>query len=278
MDPRPTPELFQTALKLQFSGQLAEAEPLYREILARNPNHPEATHFLGVLAHQVGKLDLAEEIIRRSIQLNPNVAGFHNNLGEILRTRGKDEEALQSYKRAVQLEPKFVEAYSNIGVIMAKRQQYDESKLWLLQALRLRPDFVPALHLLGGLLMETGKSEDAKVPLKRVLELQPDHAEGKYLYAAASGGADAPPAPPTPYIAGVFDGYADHFDEHLVNDLAYRVPQLLRAAVDRARPDGATFDILDLGCGTGLTGAVFKGRAKTLHGVDVSPGMIDQAK
>src|SRR5215218_6051369 len=106
MDPASTPQLLQSALHLLFAEQkLAEAEPLLREILRRDPNHAEATHFLGVLAHMVGKLDLAEEIIRRSIQLNPNVAGFHNNLGEILRSRGKDADAMKAYRQAVKLDP-----------------------------------------------------------------------------------------------------------------------------------------------------------------------------
>jgi predicted TPR repeat methyltransferase len=36
--------------------------------------------------------------------------------------------------------------------------------------------------------------------------------------------------------------------------------------------------ILDLGCGTGLTGAVFRARAACLDGLDLSPAMIEKAR
>ena len=43
------------------AGRFTDAEALYQQVLQTEPEHPIATHMLGLLAHQVGKNDLAVE-------------------------------------------------------------------------------------------------------------------------------------------------------------------------------------------------------------------------
>ena len=89
----------------------------------------------------------------------------------------------------------------------------------------------------------------------------------------------SPDTSPTAYIVNLFDSYADRFDDHLVNTLQYRAPQLLRAAIepliDNIRLKGT---ILDLDCGTGLCGPLFRDIADQLIGVDLSPEMLEKAR
>src|SRR5262249_38928289 len=96
------------------------------------------------------------------------------------------------------------------------------------------------------------------------------------------------PGPPGPAKAmspshwrAVFDQYAPRFDSALVEGLAYRGPQRLLEAVGRVRaplPDAAFDTMLDLGCGTGLAGAAFRTQVRHLTGVDLSPGIVAQAR
>src|ERR1043165_1981245 len=58
---------------------------------------------------------------------------------------------------------------------------------------------------------------------------------------------------PAKFVERFFESYADNFDPHLVDTLEYPMPELLREMVLSAAP-GRRFDILDLGCGTGLCG------------------------
>src|SRR5688500_13700803 len=51
--------LLQTAVSHHQAGQAAEAERLYRQVLAVDPEQADALHLLGVLAYQVGRADLA---------------------------------------------------------------------------------------------------------------------------------------------------------------------------------------------------------------------------
>ena len=58
------PEALAIAIQHHQAGRLQAAEQIYRQILAVEPNHADAIHLLGVIAHQVGKHEIAVEYIR----------------------------------------------------------------------------------------------------------------------------------------------------------------------------------------------------------------------
>lgn len=81
---------------------------------------------------------------------------------------------------------------------------------------------------------------------------------------------------PASYVRALFDDYAERFDEHLMVDLAYQAPNLVRSLVGQ-RLDGQTPMIVDLGCGTGICGPLFSSLGGTLIGVDLSQEMLQRA-
>jgi predicted TPR repeat methyltransferase len=97
------------------------------------------------------------------------------------------------------------------------------------------------------------------------------------FHLAALTGQDVPAAAPPSTMVALFDGYAEKFDEHLTGHLKYRCPELLHEAVAALKPR-AGLNVLDLGCGTGLCGPLFRPLAASLAGVDLSPAMIDKAR
>jgi predicted TPR repeat methyltransferase len=126
-------------------------------------------------------------------------------------------------------------------------------------------------------LIELRRTEEAAAVLERCLKVDPANQTARFLLAAATGAdGTSVPAPPPGFTATLFDRYAHRFDTHLVADLAYRGPEQLREVVDRIQPQGQ-FDILDLGCGTGLVGLRFRDRARSLVGVDASEQMLRRA-
>jgi SAM-dependent methyltransferase len=64
----------------------------------------------------------------------------------------------------------------------------------------------------------------------------------------------------------------------MIGHLAYAAPQILFDLASMVMPGHDKLTILDLGCGTGLAGAVFKPLAVQLDGVDLSPAMIEKAR
>ncbi len=94
---------------------------------------------------------------------------------------------------------------------------------------------------------------------------------------------EAQPAPTrasAAYVRALFDGYAPRYDGHMTGALSYRGPDILLAAAEAAADfsvDGP-YDAVDLGCGTGLSGAAFRAHCRTLLGVDLSPRMCAAAE
>ena len=71
------PHAIQAALVHHQAGRLPQAEAIYRQILQVAPNSPDALHFLGVIAYQMGKNEVAVELISKAISVNPSSIATH---------------------------------------------------------------------------------------------------------------------------------------------------------------------------------------------------------
>jgi protein O-GlcNAc transferase len=175
----------QTGLSYQQSGRFAEAEKIYREVLALQPNHPDALHLLGMLAGQMGRLDVAEDLLQRAIQRNPDSAQAHNNLGFVLAGKGRREEAIASYQRAVGIKPDLAEAQSNLGAALSGAGRPSEAIAAYRQVIRLKPEFAEAHNNLGNLLMEVGQFDQAVASYRQAIRVKANYtvAHSNLLYA-----------------------------------------------------------------------------------------------
>ncbi len=104
-----------------------------------------------------------------------------------------------------------------------------------------------------------------------VLRIDPDDRGGASVRLAAIGRGPAPLRAPEAYVETLFDQHAEVFDAMLVDQLGYRTPEDLRAALQGRGPFAR---LLDLGCGTGLTGAALSDLTGHRTGVDISEGMV----
>ena len=105
----------------------------------------------------------------------------------------------------------------------------------------------------------------------------PGNATARYMHAATAGEA-VPPAAPADYVREHFDHFAPSFEAALVGRLGYGTPAVMRDALQAwMRAQAAPLRILDLGCGTGLSGPLFRPFAAHLAGVDLAPRMLEIA-
>jgi predicted TPR repeat methyltransferase len=149
----------------------------------------------------------------------------------------------------------------------------------LQQALELTPGYASAWFALGELREKLGDTEGAAFAYRQAREADPEDRHGALVNLIRIGAA-APADMPPVYVRTLFDHYAPEFDRALTEGLDYSAPALLLTAVETARAGRAAHftAMLDLGCGTGLAGAAFRRKAATLVGVDLSPGMLEQAR
>lgn len=142
----------------------------------------------------------------------------------------------------------------------------------------LQPDWVDAWFVVAETCEQLGTLDDAISAYHRCLAIDPADRFGAAARLAMMGAAPTPTRLPAAYVTALFDGVATRFEESLVGRLDYRAPQLLYDAVTDHRDRLATpLSILDLGCGTGLAGEIFRKLAQRLDGIDLSPRMIDEA-
>ena len=147
------------------------------------------------------------------------------------------------------------------------------------QTVELQPGFAAAWFDLGDAREVAGQREAAVAAFQEVLKANPAdrHGAGLRLRLLDIGGH----AMSADYVRSVFDQYARKFDDALAA-LSYSAPQMLAQAVEavcRERKRPVQFGtMLDLGCGTGLSGEAFRPVVDWMEGVDLSPGMIEQAR
>lgn len=279
MSAPPSPPRLQAALAAHQQNDLPTAERIYREILAESEADPDALHWLGVLALQVGEAEIAVELISDSLKVRPNDHLAIANLGNAYRALGSWSEAETAFAQTLALQPGFVDVWIRYADMAREQGQHATARPRLEQALTLAPDNVNALFVLGEVCRELGDHDAARRHWERCAELDPTDHTGVRLALAALGALPTPPCPDPGWIATLFDSYAGAFDRHLTETLGYVGPELL-ADVARAWAGerAGALAVADIGCGTGLAGAALRPLARSMVGVDLSPNMIALAE
>lgn len=298
------------AIKCHQKDLLAEAEMLYRKVLAVAPESLDALHFLGLLCHQQGRNEEAVGLINRIIAIAPDSFDAHNNLGNVHQAMLQADKAEACYRKALAINPAHAPAYNNLGVILMALDRPEEAESAYHEAVKLSPETTEHHFNLGNAYRRTGKYDQAIEAYTTVVSFKPDHLGAwqglarcylqsdrreeavqvfdnliklnpgnpvlAYLRAACLG-TDIPERAPDNYLQQLFDESATQFDNHL-ELLEYRAPGLLCAALaDILKTPDASRNILDAGCGTGLCGPLLRPYAQNMEGVDISRGMLSLA-
>jgi predicted TPR repeat methyltransferase len=260
---------------LRRLGRLPDALDSYEQALALRPDYPEAWCHRAIVLHDLGRHDEAAASARQALNARPGHADALLALGNALQGLERFEEAIAAYDSALACGPR-ADVWCARGAALKKAGALDDALHSYERALALRPDYVLARHYRANVLRALGRNDDAIADYRQALALGADTAEIGFALAALGQGA-MPSAAPPDYVKGLFDQYAGHFDQHLVDVLDYRTPALLEALLRRhvAAPVG---EALDLGCGTGLCGPLLRPLVGRLTGVDLSGRMLDKAR
>lgn len=255
-------------------------------MLALAPEQPDALNLLGTVLRQQGDLPGAIALIRRALARQPEAPVYLASLGAALAEAGQLEEAVAALRAALRRRPQDGLSLRHLGQALAALGRAREALPPLRQAVKLEPRSAEARLALAHAAREAGAAPESRREAEAALRLAKGDADlagqARFLLAAL-GAAAAPDRAPAAYVRDLFDQYAPRFDEELTQRLAYRTPQALaallaaHAGAEGGVPAEGTLDILDLGCGTGLSGLALAPFARRLEGLDLAPRMLAEA-
>jgi tetratricopeptide (TPR) repeat protein len=180
-----TQQALKRGRELHQAGRLNDAEGVFRQILAVDPNHADGLHLLGVMAHQRGHYELAVDLIGKAIDRNGAVADFHCNFGSALHALGRMSDAEAHYRRAITLNPTHVESYNNFGNVLNAQGRLEEAQKQFRQALALRPSYAEAHFNLANTLLSQGRTDEAIMYYQQAVGLLPRFPHAHFQLAQA---------------------------------------------------------------------------------------------
>lgn len=168
------------AQELHQSGEFAQAETLYEEILLNAPKNPELLHILGVICHQKKNYSKATQYLREAIQQKRDDPVFFYHLGTNLMSSGQLPEAISNFKMALKLKPDYIKSHYSLGLAFQQAKLTKEAEYHYRQAIKLDPRNEKANLNLGNLLQSYHHWSTAISHYEIVLSQNPDHFEANY--------------------------------------------------------------------------------------------------
>lgn len=258
-------------------GKLAEAKVAATRALTLNPRMGEAHFTLGSISEALGEREQARDCFRQAAELLPGLPDAPMRLGKVLFSLGDHAGATKSFQSVVNLDPGLAEAHYLMGQCFYELGLFEGAINCYRRVVALNPDHLQAHYSIAYIWGGMGRYTDAAEHYAEVLRINPRDEQARHLLAAYQGQTTS--TAPADYVRVLFEGFADTFDEKLVGELGYRVPEDLRDMVSQiVAPASGSLDVIDLGCGTGLCAPLFRAMARTLHGVDLTPRMIEKAR
>ncbi len=206
----------------------------------RNDSLPSRLNEIRALIEK-GNAQRAAEIARDTAVLYPGIAAVAVALGEALLATDHLPAAIAEFQRALRLDPDLDDARYGIG------------RAWL----------------------EAGEPQKA---LEIFAHLDGERFAGLPALTRRAEAMKNETRSNANYVRHLFDQFSPDYDSRMLGHLGYGAPQILRALADLVIQPARRLAILDLGCGTGLSGQAFKDLASRLDGMDLSPRMIEKAR
>ena len=268
---------YNLGVALRDLGQNKAAANALGKVLALNPAHEGAATSLGHILVALHRYDEAEETFRRILNHQPGNAEFYAAYGSAMQAMGRYETAVKMYRMAIELQPPgSADLHFILGECFQKQKLPDRAVTCFRKAITIDKHHKEAHYSLASLYSIMNRHEESAKHFVEILRLNPNDEQARHLLAAQQGKTTV--TAPAAYVVTLFDGYADNFDTKLA-ELGYNTPELLHEMVSQhVTLAPSSQDIIDLGCGTGLCAPLFRDSARTLHGVDLSPGMIEKAR
>jgi len=264
-------QIYRLALEAHEQEDYGRAVELYGQVLAQHPDADLVLYNRGLALYQLARFTEAATAFSQAVAIREDDADTWFNLGLALKQDNRFSEARRAYERALGLQPD-EDILFNLANCCRESGNPESAAVYYQQLLDLEPGHVSGLNNFAYLCHLQGEYSRAQELYHRLLNLRPDHPGALHMLASLNGTAEATPA--NEYVRELFDQYSDSFEQSLLEKLEYRVPELLVDLCTRHERATGYENSVDLGCGTGLAGVVFRPLCSNLVGVDLSEKMV----
>jgi len=152
-------------------GDLDKAESMWRGVLARKSDNPEAFNNLGLLASQRHQYAEAKRFFQRAMELKPNLADPHLNMGDTYLKMGLLGPAELQLRAAIAISPIDVPAHNRLGQLLFATGRPKEAEEQFLASVRSTPNAL-AYDFLGMFNIRRGAVREAAADFRAALSLE----------------------------------------------------------------------------------------------------------
>lgn len=258
-------------------GDFVAARSALRRACQLDPGNVRYLVDYGLVFVELGIPQKAKILFSLALQRDPQCTEARFQLGNLFKSFSQLERAIEEYNTALALDPTCARILNNRGGALHRLGDHAAARDDFLRAIAADPTLEPAYLNLGRLLDTQGDFAGAIGIYEQAIQRSVNPAMFQHLVDSLREAS--PTKAPVAYVRSVFDDLAPVFDNHLIDDLGYSLPDRIAEALDSLAPGAFPTQILvDLGCGTGLVGQRLSTRFQHLVGVDLSTRMLDQAE
>ena len=174
---------------LMQQGRHQEAEALFRQACALQPDSIDAHNLLGMALHNQRRFPEAGQAYTKSLELNPRQPPIRVNLGIVFHEQKRIDEAANQFERALDLNPDDLEAIAHLAYLREQTYQLDEAQSLVERGLALAPQKRALWLVKSKLLQRDGRLTEAVEALEQARQADMDssllgeiHARLGYLY------------------------------------------------------------------------------------------------
>jgi tetratricopeptide (TPR) repeat protein len=162
------------------NGDNQKAIILCDQIIAQNPDHPDAYHLIGCILGSVQNYLAALNFFNLSIERHPHNPIALNNRANVFQALKQPELAIMDFDSAIKLMPNYAEAYYNKGIVVGSLHRTEEEIALYDLALKYKPNFPEAYNNKGIALQKLHRMEETLANYEAGIKLKPKGVEAFY--------------------------------------------------------------------------------------------------
>ncbi|MFU8802165.1 MAG: tetratricopeptide repeat protein [Bradymonadaceae bacterium] len=197
-----------------LNGQYNDAETLFSEVIARDPDNLTAKNNMAVIALNKGEEDRAMDFVREILREDNDNVGALNTLGLVYFQRDNLSLAKYVLDKAHKIEETNPDVLNNLGLVYMKEENVPAAVNAFVRAIETNPDYLESRLNLGSILIEYLDYERAHEQFTEAVRISPHHCVANLGLGATSFATGEHSDAQDRYVYYVENCDADHISSY----------------------------------------------------------------